>query len=393
MLDTRIGLLVGFFVLIASPLSAQDPACIHQDAIVLDAHNDVLYASVLKGKDISTQMTTGHTDIPRLKEGKVNVQVFAVWADERYGKGKGFNHANQQIDALMRIIRDNPDDISLACTADEIKKTVWEGRIAAVIGIEGGHLIEERIDYLDSLHRRGARYLTLTWNNSLSWASSGRDEVRFPGRLKHKGLNDLGRQIIRRMNELGMVVDLSHAGRQTFFDAIEVSTKPVLVSHSNAYALAAHYRNLHDDQIRAVRDNGGVICVNFYSAFLDPMFYTRVNQAYSRYVTANDTVNRSADAKFTRLPAAAKEEVRPPLSMVIDHIDYLVGIAGIDHVGIGSDFDGIDSTPIGLDDCGDFPKITEALVERGYSETDIRKILGENVLRVLRENEGEDRGR
>lgn len=387
MLGMRIGFFMWFQLLMVSVLLAQDADCIHQDAIVLDAHNDVLYASVRKGLDIGTRIPTGHTDIPRLKAGKINVQVFAVWGNEQQGRGRGFDYANRQIDALMRIIADSPNDITLTCTVDEIKRAVWDGRIAALIGIEGGHLIEERIDYLDSLHRRGARYLTLTWNNSLSWASSARDEVRFPGRLRHRGLTDFGRQIIKRMNELGMVVDLSHAGRQTFFDVLEVTSKPVLVSHSNAYALAAHYRNLHDDQVRAIRDNGGVICVNFFSAFLDPMFYSRVNRAYSRYVNAQDTVNRSSDAKYARLPDVAREEVRPPLSVVIDHIDHLVEIAGIDHVGIGSDFDGINSTPKGLDDCSDFPKITAALVERGYSEMDIRKILGENVLRVLRENE------
>ncbi len=377
------GLLLGVYF----PVIAQDATCIHQDAIVLDAHNDVLYASVSKGKDIGKRIETGHTDIPRLQEGQVNVQVFAVWGDERQGPGKGFDYANRQIDGLMRVIAANPDAIALTRTVDEIKTAVWQGKIAALIGIEGGHLIEGRIDYLDSLHRRGALYMTLTWNNSLPWISSARDEVRFPSRLKHKGLSDFGRQIVRRMNELGMVVDLSHVGRQAFFDVLAVTDRPVLVSHSNAYALAAHYRNLQDDQIRAVRDNGGVICVNFYSAFLDPMFYSRVNQAYTRYVTAQDTVNRSSDAKYRLLPAKAKEAVRPPLSVVIDHIDYLVKIAGIDHVGIGSDFDGIDSTPKGLDDCSDFPKLTEALVERGYSEEAIRKILGENVLRVLRENE------
>lgn len=369
------------------PVAAQNAFCIHQDAIVLDAHNDVLYASVSRGRDIGKRLGTGHTDIPRLQEGKVNVQVFAVWGNERQGVGKGFDYANRQIDALMGIIDQNPNVIALARTVDEIKSAVWAGKIAALIGIEGGHMIEGRVDYLDSLHRRGARYLTLTWNNSLDWASSARDEVRNPARLKQKGLSDFGRQIIRRMNELGMVVDLSHVGRQTFFDVLAVTKRPVLVSHSNAYALAAHYRNLQDDQIRAVRDNGGVICVNFYSAFLDPMFYSRVNTAYTRYVTARDTVNRSADAKYRLLPPEAKEAVRPPLSVVVDHIDHLVKIAGIDHVGIGSDFDGIDSTPKGLDDCSDFPKLTAALVERGYSEEAIRKILGENVLRVLQENE------
>src|SRR5690606_15191557 len=167
----------------------------------------------------------------------------------------------------------------------------------------------------------------------------------------------------------------------TFFDAMETTTKPVIVSHSNAYTLMAHPRNLQDDQIKAVVENDGVICLNFYSGFLDPVHYTKINRLYEKHV--GDTVKRSTDAKFDRLPAAAKEALRPPLSLLLDHIDYMVKTAGIDHVGIGSDFDGISSTPIGLDDCSDLPNLTAGLLQRGYTETDIRKILGENVLRVL----------
>lgn len=380
----------GFLVLFVSGITLyaqEDAQRIHRDALVLDAHNDVLYTSVMQGKNIGKRINSGHTDLPRLKEGGVDVQVFAVWSSEKYGKGRGFRFANQQIDGLMKVIAENPHDIALATTADGIRDVVEQGKIAAVIGVEGGHMIEEKMEYLDSLYKRGARYLTLTWNNSVSWATSATDETRKGSTLKHKGLNDFGRQVIRRMNELGMMIDLSHVGRQTFSDVMETTTKPVLVSHSNAYALAAHSRNLHDDQIRAVAKNGGVICVNFYSAFLDAAFYTKVNRLYAKYVSANDTVKRSADSRFEMLPAKAKEELRPPVSIVFDHIDYLVKVAGIDHVGIGSDFDGIDSSPKGLDDCRDFPKITEGLLERGYAEGDIRKILGENVMRVMKANE------
>lgn len=365
---------------------AQDADRIHREAIVVDAHNDVLYQSVMRGKDIGKRIKTGHTDLPRIKEGGIDVQVFAVWCSEKYGKGTAFAHANKQIDGLMNVIDGYPDDIALATDTESIRQIVAQGKIAAIIGIEGGHMIEDRMDYLDSLYRRGARYLTLTWNNSVDWATSATDETRNPSKLKHKGLNDFGRQVIRRMNELGMMVDLSHVGRQTFFDVMEVTTKPVLVSHSNAYALMAHPRNLHDDQIRAVSENGGVICLNFYSGFLDPMHYTKINRLYEKYVSAQDSIKRSSDTKFTRLPASAKEQLRPPLSLLLDHIDYMVKLAGIDHVGIGSDFDGITSSPKGLDDCSDFPNITAGLLARGYSEVDIRKILGENVLRVMGEN-------
>lgn len=370
-------------VLFTGELLAQDTQRIHSGALVIDTHNDVLYQSVMRGKDIGKRINSGHTDLPRIKDGGIDVQVFAVWCGEKYGKGTAFAYANKQIDGLMAVIRNYPDEITLATTAAEIRTIAAQGKIAAVIGVEGGHMIEARMDYLDSLFARGARYLTLTWNNSTEWATSATDESRNPAKLKHKGLTDFGRQVIRRMNELGMMVDLSHVGRQTFFDAMETTTKPVIVSHSNAYALMAHPRNLQDDQIKAVAENGGVICLNFYSGFLDPMHYTKINRLYEKYVAANDSVKRSNDAKFSRLPAAAKEELRPPLSLLLDHIDYMVKTAGIDHVGIGSDFDGISSTPVGLDDCSDFPTLTAGLSQRGYTETDIRKILGENVLRVL----------
>src|SRR5690606_6309679 len=370
-------------ILFTGELFAQDTQRIHREALVIDTHNDVLYQSVMRGKDIGKRISSGHTDLPRIKEGGIDVQVFAVWCGEKYGKGTAFAYANKQIDGLMAVIRNYPDEITLATTAAEIRTIAAQGKIAAVIGVEGGHMIEARMDYLDSLFARGARYLTLTWNNSTEWAPSATDESRNPAKLKHKGLTDFGRQVIRRMNELGMMVDLSHVGRQTFFDAMETTAKPVLVSHSNAYALMAHPRNLQDDQIKAVAENGGVICLNFYSGFLDPTHYTKINRLYEKYVTTQDSVKRSSDAKFNRLPAAAKKQLRPPLSLLLDQIHYMVEAAGIDHVGIGSDCDGTPSTPVGLDDCSDFPSLTAGLLQRGYTESDVRKILGENVLRVM----------
>lgn len=368
-------------------LFGQEALRIHTDALVIDTHNDVLYQSVMRGKDIGKRINTGHTDLPRIREGGIDVQVFAVWCNEKYGKGTAFAYANKQIDGLMNVIQDYPSEVALVTDTESLQRTVSQGKIAAIIGVEGGHMIEGRMDYLDSLFARGARYLTLTWNNSVDWATSATDETRHSKKLKSKGLNDFGRQVIHRMNELGMMIDLSHVGRQTFFDVMEITNKPVLVSHSNAYALMAHPRNLQDDQIKAVAENDGVICLNFYSGFLDPMHYTKINRLYAKQVTAQDTVRRSTDSKFDRLSAAAKEQLRPPLSLLLDHIDYMVQLAGIDHVGIGSDFDGISSTPKGLDDCGDFPHLTEGLLQRGYSEADIRKILGENVLRLMKAQE------
>lgn len=364
-----------------------DAERIHKQAVVIDTHNDVIYESIMKGKDIGKRINSGHTDLPRLKDGGVDVQFFSVWCSEKYGKNTAFSYANRQIDSLMKLIERHSDQIKLATDVAEISNAMGEKKIAAMIGVEGGHMIEDRIDYLDSLYKRGARYLTLTWNNSTSWASSAADENNPRSGLKHKGLTEKGKEIVRRMNELGMMVDLAHVGYQTYFDAIKASTKPVLVSHSNAYAIAKVSRNLRDDQIKAITKNGGVICVNFYSGFLDEKYRAKIDVLYKKYVDPKGNDKLSSDAKYDRIPLKGKQELRPPLESVIDHIDHIVQLAGIDHVGIGGDFDGMESTPMGLDDVSDYPNLTKALLERGYKEPDIIKILGGNVLRVIQAQE------
>lgn len=370
-------------------LAANDAKRIHQQEIVIDAHNDVIYESIMKGKDIGKRIPSGHTDLPRLKDGGVDVQFFSVWCSEKYGKNTAFSYANRQIDSLMKLISRYPDQIELAKNVGDIENTIGKKKIAGMIGVEGGHMIEDRIDYLDSLYKRGARYLTLTWNNSTSWASSAADENNPKSKLKHKGLTEKGKEIVRRMNELGMIVDLAHVGYQTFFDAIATSTKPVLVSHSNAYAIAKVSRNLRDDQIKAITKNGGVICVNFYSGFLDEAYKAKIDLLYKKYVNPKGNDKLSSDAKYDQIPSKGKEELRPPLETVVDHIDHMVQLAGIDHVGIGGDFDGMESTPIGLDDVSDYPNLTQALLKRGYTEPDITKILGGNILRVIRAQEND----
>ena len=375
-----------YIIILLMPLAArgQSGDSLHRASIVIDAHNDVLISTIMEGKDISRPLTTGHTDLPRLLEGGVDAQFFSVWCGGDYGKGRAFAYANRQIDSLMRIINDHPDRLVLATTAGEIYQAVEDNKIAALIGVEGGHMIEDNIDYLDSLYKRGARYLTLTWNNSTDWATSASDETNPRASLKHKGLSEFGRKVVRRMNELGMMVDLAHVGRQTFFDAIEASSKPVIVSHSNAYAIAPVSRNLRDDQIKAVAANGGVICVNFYSAFLDASYGKKRDALYANTVPKEKKrKDLSADGRFNLLSPKSKEELRPPLWVLVDQIDYLVKIAGIDHVGLGGDFDGVESTVKNLDDVSDYPNITQALLDQGYSHGDVKKILGANVLRVL----------
>lgn len=363
----------------------------HKNAILVDTHNDVLSNLTMEGYDIGRRLQTGNSDLPRMKEGGVDVQFFSIWCDGTYEKGTAFNYANRQIDSLIAIIKRNPDKIALAKNYEDLMADVHQGKIAAMIGVEGGHMIEGRLDYLDSLYRRGMRYMTLTWNNSTGWATSAVDETSHHNSLQHSGLTDFGKKVVDRMNELGVMIDLAHVGRQTFFDAIHTSKKPVLVSHSSVYKICPVARNLKDDQIRAVKKNGGVICLNFYSGFIDPNYFKKKKAFLSRHKNTADSLKKagyegSIQNKLFKMYPREVRALRPPLSLLIDHMDYIVKMIGVDYVGIGSDFDGAESYPLEMDDVTDYPKITNALFKRGYSKEDIKKILGGNVLRVIKEN-------
>ncbi|MBC3541566.1 dipeptidase [Rufibacter sediminis] len=366
---------------------------LHQKAILVDTHNDVLSQVIMEGQSVEQDLTgKAHTDLARMKQGGMDVQVFAVFSDETYGPGRAFKFANQQIDTLEAIVKRNPDQLQLVYTPSQIPAAIKAKKIAALTGVEGGHMIEDNLDNLNLLYNRGVRYLTLTWNNSTSWASSAADETKGTGFNGKKGLNEFGKQVVRRMNELGMLVDLSHVGEQTFWDALATTTKPVLVSHSCAAALSPHPRNLTDDQIKAIGKNGGVIHLNFFSEFLDPGYSQRINAfmaAHSQEIKDLQAkgVNGMAlkNALYQKYPQETKS-IEPPISLLIDHIDHVVKLAGIDHVGLGSDYDGIGSAPLGLEDVSTYPLITKALLERGYKKKDIMKILGGNFLRVLEAN-------
>jgi membrane dipeptidase len=255
-------------------------------------------------------------------------------------------------------------------------------------------MIEDNLEYLDSLAKRGVRYMTLTWNNSTSWATSATDESRKSFLITPYGLTDFGKEVVKRMNELGVMVDISHVGEKTFWDAIQTSTKPVIASHSSVYSICPVPRNLKDDQIRAVAKNGGVVDINFYSGFIDSNFFKRRNIFYHQHQAEFDSLSAAHTPEYEIGNYMAKkypsevQGLRPPLSLLIDHIDYIVKLVGADYVGLGSDFDGIDSSPLGLDGVQDFPKITEALLKRGYTKKDIYKILGGNFLRVFKANCG-----
>ncbi len=389
---------------------AQSTKKLHYKAILVDTHNDVLSSSVLEGKDISHRLTTGHSDLDRWKEGGLDVQFFSVWTDKtprnkearppaHAGTDRGdsvergfFKDANQEIDSLEIITLRNPFRMTIATTYKQVKKGIRQQKLVALIGVEGGHMIENDLNKLDSLYNRGMRYMTLTWNNSTPWASSAMDETQHPDSLKHKGLTEFGKQIVHRMNELGVIVDLSHTGEQTFYDAMATTSKPVLLSHSSVWNICPVFRNVKDEQIKAVAKNGGVICVNFYSGFIDSVFARKMAELEgTEGKRIKDSLGKNYDAAklneiWRKYFSAQLEPYRPTISKLVDHIDYIVKLVGDSYAGIGSDFDGVSSLPVGMDDVTKYPLITEELKRRGYSNKSIKKILGGNVMRVMKAN-------
>ena len=361
---------------------------IHRDAIVVDGHNDVTtwildfgFDLGMNGADpakrraelywvlgwlLSTpkgdQLRT-HTDLSRLKAGGVDAQFFSIFAHPRYAKAPGGTkgRAFQMIDALEEQIRRHGDDLELAVSAEDVRRVSRGDKISVLMGLEGGHAIEDDLVNLQQFRDRGVRYMTLTWNNTNGWADSSGDESR------HGGLTEFGREVIGEMNRLGMVVDVSHASDETFWDALEATSAPLMATHSSARALVDNPRNLSDEMLEAVAQNGGVVMVNFGGTFIDP-------RKASKWRIIRDVILHWGPSPV-------------PLDLLLDHIDHVVRVAGIDHVGLGSDFDGTLLLPEGANDVSGFPNITAGLLERGYSQTDIQKILGENALRVLEQAE------
>ena len=372
--------------------NAQSYKKIHRRAILVDTHNDLLTQCLEKNVSFDSDLRgKTQSDLQRFAKAGIDVQVFSIWCDGK--KEHPYNYAKRQIDTLYATAKRNPGKITIVQNSKELLKAVKEKKLAAMIGVEGGHMIENDINNLDTLYKMGARYLTLTWNNSTPWATSAMEETHDSLLRQPKGLSDLGKQIVHRMNELGMMVDLSHVGERTFWDAIATTTKPVLVSHSCVYNLCPVFRNLKDDQIKAVGKNGGVIDINFYSAFLDSNYSKREDAFLLKHEKEKDSLlrlNENKDAALDILFKKYKNEfdsIRPPLSIIMDHLDYIVKLIGVDHVGMGSDFDGINSSPRQLEDVTGYPLITKALFERGYSKKDIYKILGGNFIRLLKANE------
>ena len=364
---------------------------IHFQSILIDTHNDIPSTAIEEGVSFDQSLKNKtHSDLQRMREGGVDAQFFSIWCD---GNKKNPNAwAWREIDSVKAWAARNPAKMVMASSVKEIRRAARRGQLASLLGVEGGHMIEDDIGKLVELHKGGVRYMTLTWNNSTSWASSAFDEETKKDSLKQKGLSTLGTDIVKMMNQLGMLVDLSHVGEQTFWDVMKMVTKPVLVSHSCVHALCPHRRNLKDEQIKAIAQNGGVIHLNFYSGFVDPAFEARSDAFTAKHKTEMDSLLKINPEPyfmqvylFNKYPDEVKA-LRPPMSMLLNHLDHIVKLVGVDYVGLGSDFDGVNSLPEGLNGVEDFPKITDALLQRGYSKKDIQKILGGNFLRVFAAN-------
>jgi membrane dipeptidase len=369
-------------------------ARIHRSAIVVDTHEDVPDALAEKWADLAVRGATKHFDIPRAKEGGLTAPFFAAYVPASYAGGGAARVALDRIDMVRRIVAAHPADLVGAGSVAEIRRAKREGRIAILVGIEGGHAIEDSLGALRDFHRLGVRYMTLTHTNSNHWADSSGNffAPRFDAesyRLHH-GLSDFGRAVVREMNRIGMMVDVSHVSDETIDDVLETSRAPVFASHSSCRALASLPRNLTDDQIHRIGAKGGVVMINVSSVFLDQGLVDAARAALDALQEPAERIRKQyendpqrAQAEIAKLIDALPPRPRVPFTKVVDHIEHVMKLAGPDAVGLGTDFDGIPDPPAGLDDVSKLPRITEELLRRGHSEEDVRKVLGDNFLRFF----------
>ncbi|HEV2989728.1 MAG TPA: dipeptidase [Candidatus Angelobacter sp.] len=379
--------------------TADSANSIHESAIIIDTHADTPQRFLDGNFDLgqNTPVTDGHIDLDKIKKGNLAAEFFSIWVEPDF-KGHYAHRAMDLIDSVYQQAARHPDRMTMAFTADDIVRARQQHKFAALMGIEGGHAIENDIRLLREFYRLGVRYMTLAWSNTNEWADSSGD-INNPKVQRHKGMTDFGKNIVREMNRLGMIVDISHVSDDTFYQAVEVSRAPVIASHSSSRALTPAPRNMTDDMLRAVTRNGGVVMVNFYSAFIDANYLKASTdpekikerdaevEAFKKAHPHADGMPLTYDEYAPIKKKWAAQFPRPPLKSLIDHIDHIAKVAGIDHVGLGSDFDGVTSLPEGIDSVSDLPKITEALVARGYTSEQIHKILGGNFLRVMRDVE------
>ena len=350
----------------------------------VDSHNDTAQRVLIDGVDLSQRLPDGMVDLPRLREGGVHVPFFALWVPTYYHGAEAVRRTLDLRDAMQRVFDQHPDQIELATSARDIERIVKQKKIAAVLTAEGGHQIDDDLGVLRMYRRMGILSMTLTHFRSNDWADSSTSPAL------HNGLTDFGKQVVREMNSLGMIVDISHVSDKTFYDVLEVTSKPVIASHSSCFVNSDVPRNMKDDMLRALAKNGGVVGVNFGSSFLNQKDADKLKKLIREHNEREPDLTGAELDKYAAKDHADSGEVHPKTGAATvedaaDCIDHIVKVAGIDHVGIGSDFDGIPDVPLGLEDVSKMPALTAALLHRGYKEKDIRKIMGENYLRLIRQ--------
>jgi membrane dipeptidase len=380
-----------------TPVSPRARA-IHDSALIVDTHADTPQRFLDEGFDIGSAdpKDVGHVSLDKARRGNLGAEFFSIWVDPETNQGHFAKHTFDLIDSVYEQAARHPDRMMMAFSVADIERAHEEHKLAALMGIEGGHSIENDIHLLRDYYRLGVRYMTLSWSNTNEWADSSGD-INDPKVEHHNGLTDFGKQVVLEMNRLGMMVDISHVADKTFWDVIATAKAPVIASHSSARALVNAPRNMTDDMLRAVTKNGGVVQVNFYSGFVDEDYRKAMEAqakdqaaAIQKYIDSLKSQGKPVNyIEINRIEREWMAKIpRPPFKSLIDHIDHIAKIAGVDHVGLGSDFDGVSgATPQGMDSAADLPKITQALLDRGYSAEDIRKILGGNLLRVFRQVE------
>src|SRR3984893_15403594 len=367
---------------------------IHDSAIIVDTHADTPQRFLDEDFDVGSTNPhdVGHISLDKARRGNLGAEFFSIWVEPETNQGHFAQHTFDLIDSVYEQAARHPERMMMAFSVADIERAHQQHKLAALMGIEGGHSIENDIRLLRDYYRLGVRYMTLSWSNTNEWADSSGD-INDAKVQHHDGLTGFGKQVVLEMNRLGMMVDISHVADKTFWDTIAVTKAPVIASHSSARALDSHPRNMTDDMLRAVAENGGVVQVNFYSGFLDDDFRKAMEAQAKDQAAAVHQYEDQLKAQGKPVVYVDRDRIerewmakipRPPLKLLIDHIDHIAKVAGVDHVGLGSDFDGVSgATPQGIDSAADLPKITQVLLDRGYSAEDIKKILGGNLLRVF----------